>query len=248
MHLATFEDEFLLLFIDHMPFESNFGMTTLAECRRKTDEVFYVRQVDDFKQVAEISAAQGIRVLNAGYSYETEILERYSTLKPELAPKPLSVVSFAQKLKEISLTERNDFHELLMKADRILSRYHVRTNIRHFQPASLPVIFIASQEMLFRRSVEDVKRTSTPAWSGILENIMGDEHREKPELCFNASNHLIESLAKHAKVHPLEHLKEVVEVLYVQSLLFGRRSLTPQEVTALNEGVLKLTETHLKHL
>jgi molecular chaperone HtpG len=247
-HLATFDDDILLMFAEHLPFETNFGVLTLAACRRQTDEVFAVADVDEFRQVAEVAAAQGMLVLNAGYVFDMPILERYAALRPGRATQPLSLTKFASRLRDITLKERETFFELIEKAGRILQRFQVRPEVRHFQPESLPVMYVASRAALSQRAVEEVKRVSSGPWGDILGSISSRGADEKPELCLNASSSLIQQLALRAKACSVDDLKEIVEVLYVQSLLFSRRSLRPEEMTALNDGILRLTQTHLDQL
>ena len=243
-HLSTFDDEFLLLFIDHLPFQTSLGELTLRECRSRTDELLYVSDVDEYKQVADIASAQSLCVVNAGYVFETQILERFAALRPEQAVRPISVSSFVQRLEDIDLKERDAWFELLQRADRILQRFRVKADVRRFEPATLPILYVASRDALFRRSAEQAQEATSEMWGGILGSVLGgiDRPDDYPTLCFNASNSLVQRLAGMARGRDAGKLKEVVEVLYVQALLFGRRPLSQSELAVLNDGITSLVE------
>ncbi len=249
-HLAASDDESLLLFIDHLPFTTTFGELTLAECRARADELFYIADVDEFRQVAEIAAAQRLCVLNAGYVFDAEILERLGDLKPEQRLQPMRAGDIVQRLADVSLGQRDAFFDFLGAADRILQRFRVRADLRTFQPDTLPALYVASRDALFQRRLEQTKETTTGLWSGILSGFSGDAYAEEvPELCFNASNPLVQQLGRSAnEAHggSRVQLQKIVKVLYVQALLFSRRGLSQAELQALNDGILHLARTALQ--
>lgn len=241
--LSIFDDEFLLLFIDHLQFQTSLGELTLPECRKRSSEISYVADVDEFKQVADIASAQGICVINGGYVFNQELLERFSALRPAQAVPPISVNRFVQQLADVDLKKREAYFELLRTSDKLLQRFHVRTDLRQFEPATLPVLFVASRDSLFRRSAEQAVETTDAMWGGIVGNILdGAVSDEYPSLCFNAANSFVQRLAAKARTLDAAKLKQVIEVLYLQSLLLGRRPLSQAELAVLNEGISSLMD------
>lgn len=82
--LALEDDECLALFADWFPFETSLGTMTLGEFRREHNVVRYVRSLDEFRQIAQVAAAESLAIVNAGYVYDTEILGRVSEVRPDL--------------------------------------------------------------------------------------------------------------------------------------------------------------------
>ncbi len=237
-NLATHDDELLKMIADLLPFQTSLGDMTLQEARSRSAELFYVPDVDEYRQIAEIASAQGLCVINAGYVYDMELLERIGALNPAREVRRISVESFADRLGEVDVKQRGAFVELLQTADLALNRFKVRAELRRFEPESLPVLHIASKAALFQRSADQARESVSGLWAGILDSVASGASDGYGELCLNASNPLIQRLAELARKK--RSIASVLEVLYVQALLLGRCSLRRAELAVLNEGVLAL--------
>src|SRR5262249_590838 len=75
--LAVRHDAFYRLVIDWLPFETSLGDMTLGEYRKHNDVVRYVPDLDQFRQIARVAAAQKLCVLNGAYTYDAELLARF---------------------------------------------------------------------------------------------------------------------------------------------------------------------------
>ena len=82
--LALHDDEMLRLVEHWWPIETNVGRMTLAEFRERHGVIRYVATIDEFRQLAAVAAAQEIAVVNGGYIYDTELIERLPELVPDL--------------------------------------------------------------------------------------------------------------------------------------------------------------------
>ena len=71
--LALHDDEMLRLVDRWWPMETNVGPITLAEFRERYGVLRYAASLDEFRQLAAVAAAQDLAVVNAGYTYDTEI-------------------------------------------------------------------------------------------------------------------------------------------------------------------------------
>ncbi len=80
--LARHDHELLRMMLDHLPFETTDGRVTLAEFARSHPVMYLAPTVEEFRQVAPIASAQGIGVVNGGYTYDDELL----TLLPQVLP------------------------------------------------------------------------------------------------------------------------------------------------------------------
>ena len=81
--LAADDDEFFRMFIDWLPFETSLGRMTLSEVMKQTDAIRFVSARDQFRQIAGVSAAQGICIVNAEYVYDIELLGKLARLYPD---------------------------------------------------------------------------------------------------------------------------------------------------------------------
>jgi len=82
--LALHDDEMLRLVHRWLRFETNHGRMTTAELQERGGEIRYVATVEEFRQLAAVAAAQQITVVNGGYTYDSELLERLPDVVPDL--------------------------------------------------------------------------------------------------------------------------------------------------------------------
>ena len=93
--LALHDDEMLRLVDRWWPMDTNVGTLTLAEFRERYGVLRYAASLDEFRQLAAVAAAQDLAVVNAGYTYDAELIERLpvvdrSVLIERLEPSDLT--------------------------------------------------------------------------------------------------------------------------------------------------------------
>jgi molecular chaperone HtpG len=240
--LAVEDDEFYRLFIDWLPFETSLGEMTFGQYRSSTDKVRYVPNIDAFRQIARVSAAQGIPVINAGYTNDAELLAKAPDVFPELTADAVDPTTVAQALDDLSLDEQESVFELLKTADAVLKPFRCAAEVKKFQPEDLPALYSTNSEGRFFRSLEQSREIANPLWSGVLDSLSRREHAHvsTAQLCFNFENPLVRKLAA---VKDRKKLTRAVQMLYVQSLLLGHHPLSAKEMALLNDGLLGMIES-----
>lgn len=238
--LAVQDDEFYRLIIDFLPFETTMGSMTLKEFQRDNPVIRYVPNHDQYRQIAGVAAAQGDGVIDGGYVYDAELLERYGELFPEACVEAVDAASLAQSFEELSLEEQDRTFELIRQADQALRPYHCATDIKKFLPQELPALYHSSREGDFLRSVERSKDVADEMWSGVLSNLAGRVSAAvHSNLFFNLRNPLVQRLTK---LKDTRLLNRAVQMLYVQALLMGHHPLHAKELALLTEGLADLIE------
>ena len=81
--LAADDDVFFKKAIDLLPFETSMGTATLPEILKRDPTIRYVAGRDEFRQVAAVATAQSKCVINAGYTYDADLLEKLPRLFPK---------------------------------------------------------------------------------------------------------------------------------------------------------------------
>src|SRR5690606_16875870 len=66
--LALYDLGMLRLVYRWLPFETSAGPMTMTEFRRLHDTIRYTRTVDEFRQLSAVAAAQGVGLVNGGYT------------------------------------------------------------------------------------------------------------------------------------------------------------------------------------
>jgi molecular chaperone HtpG len=238
--LAAKDDAFYELFIHWLPFETTLGDMTLGEYRKENPEIRYVPHVDQFRQIARVAAAQGLCVVNGGYTYDAELLGKYGHVFPDVRVEAVDPATLTQSFEDLTLAEREEVFALVRAADLVLQPFRCGADVKKYLPAELPALYSAGADARFLRSVEQSKELSNALWSGILDGVAGQRGGDVyARLCFNYRNPLVHKLAR-VRSRPL--LERAVQMLYVQSLLLGHHPLSSREMALLNDGLLGLIE------
>lgn len=238
--LALEDDDFFRLFVDWLPFETSLGRMSLAEILEHEKVIRYVSTRDQFRQISAVAAAQGMCIVNAGYVYDTELIERLPDVMPQRRIERVDVSDLAQEFDELTLDERESLIDFLKLLDVVLQPYRCEGEMKRFQPAELPTLYTTNAEANFLRSVEQTKDVADDLWSGVLDNVSREALSSAvAQLCLNYENPLVQRLTQ---VKDRNLIRRVVELLYVQALLMGHFPLRGQEMKALNEGLLALIE------
>ncbi len=238
--LAAEDDEFFQMFIDWLPFETSLGTMTLGEFFEERRLLRYAPTRDQFRQMAGIAAAQGLCIVNAGYTYDSELIEKLPEVFPNRDVEKVNATELAQNFEELTLEQREEVFPLVKLADLVLQPYQCAADIRSFAPEQLPTLFTSSESATFLRSIDQTRELADDHWSSMLGN-MADEFRTDTyaQLCLNYRNPLIRQLAR-ARQPAL--VKRTIEMLYVQALLLGHYPLKSREIRLLTDGLMGLIE------
>ena len=238
--LAVDDDEFYQIVIDWLPFETSLGQMTLAECAEFDATIRYTPTRDQFLQISSVAAAQRICIVNAGYTYDQELIEKLPSAFPDRRCEQTDPSQLVQSFESLSLDERDATFDLVRTAELVLQPYRCGAQMQKFEPAELPTLYTANDTATFLRSIEQTKDDADELWSGVLDQIA-----EQPastaysQLTLNYKNRLVRRLAE---LKDKNLVGRAIEMLYVQSLLLGHYPLGAQESALLGDGMLRLIE------
>ncbi len=237
--LATHDDEFFSIFIDVLPFETSQGRMSMGDFRARNSTLKYVESVDTFRQIAQVAASQGIGIINAGYSYDAELVQKLGTLF-DVQVEHVDSLDLAQNFEDLLPEEQADVFEMIALADVVLQPHKCRVEIRKFFPLELPALFLTNEDTTYQRQLEQTQEVATPHWTAILGAMAGSNPASNyTRLCLNFRNPLVRKLAR---VHDPRVLRTSIQMLYLQSLLMGHHPLNAMEMGLLNTGLIDLIE------
>ncbi len=247
--LAAEDDEFYRLFIDWLPFETSLGEQTLKSVRAAGGPVLYAATIDTFRQMAQVAAAQGLCVVNAGYVCDVELLEKLPELDSTVSVRRLEPGDLLDDLEDLGLAETEAFRESLDVIESVLGRFHCDLEVKRFQPADLPALYTVDSSGGFARDTRRARELANDLWAGVLEGLGSPEANggggsARSRLCLNGRNGVV---AKLLAMRQPEVLRRAVELLYVQSLLQGHYPLDRRERQILGEGLTGLIDLALSN-
>lgn len=237
--LAAEDDDFFRIFINWLPFETSLGTMTLEECSKLADTIRYVSTRDEFRQIAPVASAQNLCIVNAGYVYDKDLLQKLSLLTTREV-EHFDITDLSHEFADLSLKEREQVFELIKLADVVLQPYRCRVAIKKFVPVELASLYTTNDSASFLRSIEQSKDVADDLWGSILDRVAEQPAQDaSAELCLNFSNPLVSRLAKLTRK---DLVQRAIEMLYVQSLLLGHFPLKAAEQRLLTDGLLGLIE------
>lgn len=239
--LAVHDDEFYRLFIDWLPFETSLGTLSMGEYRSKHKRVRYVETRDQFRQIAAVAASQSLCVINGGYVYDAELIERMPELFPEMEIECIDPSSLARGFQDLAPSDRSDrIDAFLLLAGSVLNPLRCGAEIKTFEPAEMPALYTVDSGANYLRSVEQSREIADGLWSSILDSVAPRLAGAADSLlCFNYASPLVRKLVQ-LRDEPL--LRRMIEMLYVQALLLGHHPLSAKEMRLLNDGLIGLIE------
>lgn len=238
--LAVEDDEFYRLFIQWLPFETSLGPMTLGEYDRNHDIVRYAPTRDQFRQIAGVAAAQSQCIINAGYVYDRELIEKLPEVLEGRRIEEVDASDLSHTFDDLTLDEREQVFDFVRLANLVLQPFGCAAEIKKFEPADLPTLYTTNEAANFLRSIDQTKDVSDDLWSGVLDRIAeAPASGAAAQLCFNYSNPLIRQLAQ---VEDRTLTQRTVEMLYVQALLLGHIPLKSRETRLLSDGLLGLIQ------
>jgi len=238
--LAVQDDDFYRLMIDWLPFETNQGQMTFGDYRKDADVVRYAATVDQFRQMARVAQAHGLTVINAGYTYDAELLNRAEELL-DLPVEAVDPATLTHQFDDLTAAEDDQAAAFLTAADAVLKPFRCDPEVKRYKPVELPALYTTTGEGRFFRSLEQSKEVASPLWGGVLESLSkkGKTPTHLSNICFNFDNPLVRRLTT---VKDRAVLHRSIQMLYLQSLLLGHHPLSGKEMTLLNDGLLALIE------
>ncbi|MER5930247.1 HSP90 family protein [Streptomyces sp. NPDC002054] len=235
--LARHDAELLDLMLPWLPFETSDGSMSLEEFAAAHSDIHFTRTVEEFRQIAPIAAAHGLGVINAGYTYDADLLALLPTVRPGIKVAELDAGAVTDRLDPVPTSAELALAAFLATARTRLEAQSCDVVLRAFQPVAVPALYLDDRQARQERDRAAAAESADSLWSGILGALRGSAPRAR--LVLNHNNPLIRRIA----ALPDEALTATaVESLYGQALLMSQRPLRPADSTLLNRAFLGLLE------
>ncbi|GAA2512123.1 HSP90 family protein [Pilimelia columellifera] len=237
--LALHDDEMLRLVERFWPFETNVGPMTLAEFRAEHEVVRYSATVDEFRQVAAVAAAQGLALVNAGYTYDGDLIARLPELDRSTLVERLEPSDLATRFDSIDPGLELAAQPFLAAAQSALAEPGCEVVLRAFDPVSLPALYLVSRSAEFRSSLTQTRGRVDDEWAQVLDAIASSTPADRPQLVLNHRSPLVRRMASLADP---ALVGMAVRGLYGQALLMGHHPIRPADAALMNSSLLGLLE------
>ncbi|HET7724603.1 MAG TPA: HSP90 family protein [Propionibacteriaceae bacterium] len=236
--MALADDEMLRVLLPVLPFETNSGEETLPDLARRSTTVYVTRTVDDFRQVAQVGAGQGMEIVNGGYVYTYDLVLKAAAVLPGARVVPLSPDDLDAHIRTVEASRESDVAWPLGQMRAALDRLDVDLELRGFSPASVPALYLDSETAQERRERRAVQEKADDTWAAIL-GAFDDGTSDRPRLLLNDENQTVRRLLE---VRDPGLAAMGVESLYARALLMGHHRLRAADLAALDRSFLGLLD------
>jgi molecular chaperone HtpG len=237
--LALHDDEMLRLVEQWYPMETNMGQVTLADFRSRHGVLRYAATTDEFRQLAAVAAAQEVGLINGGYVYDAEIIERLASADPEIGAERLDPTDLSTRFTGLDAETELALHPFLTVAQRRLDRLGCEVVIRAFDPATLPALYLVSRAAAFHEQFTTSREKADDLWGGVLDALAATAPPDRPQLVLNHRNPLVRRVV--ALADP-ELAGLAVESLYGQALMLGHHPIRPADAALLTTSFMGLLD------
>jgi molecular chaperone HtpG len=235
--LARHDGEMLRTMLPWLPFETTDGELSLEEFARRHPVVHFTRSVEEFRQVAPIAAAQGIGVVNGGYTYDCELVEALPAVCPGTVVAELDADTVTAHLDAVDPVEELALSEFLAAARAVLDPLDCDVALRSFHPVSVPALHFDDRAAQHERERAEAEAQADELWAGILGSLRGGAPRARLVL-----NHLNPLVRRIGALKEAGLIGTAVQSLYGQALLMAQRPLRPADSALLNQAFIGLLE------
>lgn len=183
---ALSDDEVFGIVRDWLPWTTTTGSATLAEIIREAGPLRFSTTIKGYDALESVAAGHGVRVLNAGFSYSTQLLTRLASLHPEVELMPVSVTDLVDEG-----SSDHSWSALLASGRRALESHWVELSARPFQPSSTPTLlaaipsgqrgFVSRSSALRWPAIPSSRASSATSPTTTYPSTLGAEHFQRPD-------------------------------------------------------------------
>ncbi|WP_320774152.1 HSP90 family protein [Streptomyces sp. CRN 30] len=235
--LARHDAEMLRTMLPWLPFETTDGRLSLEEFAQRHPVVHFTRTVEEYRQVAPIASAQGVGVVNGGYTYDSELVEALPAVRPGTVVAELDADTVTAHLDTVDPDQELALAGFLAAARAALDPLGCDVVLRAFHPLSVPALHLDDRAARHEQARAEAEERADDLWAGILGSLRGSAPRARLVL-----NHLNPLIRKVGSLKDPELIGTATESLYGQALLMAQRPLRPADTALLNRAFIGLLE------
>lgn len=236
--IALTDDDLFDIVIRGLKFTTNQGEKTIFEIA--DDVIKHVPDIDEFRKVAPVASSRNTTIINSGYIYDAQLLNKLQRKKFKKKIEVINVNNFIEIFEDIATSEKQQTTDFMQTCREYLEHYKCRPEIKRFKPDSLPTLYYMSDSVNHERQIKGAIDVSSNLWGDILSNFIEPyDTNNYSVLCFNFDNPLIKKLIS---LQDQEVLATVIPILYLNSLLMGHHPLNIKEMNILNTNIIGLID------
>ncbi|ACZ22227.1 molecular chaperone of HSP90 family [Sanguibacter keddieii DSM 10542] len=233
--LALVDDDMLDLAVEVLPFECTTGQATLAEIHERHGQIHFTPTVEGYRRIAPVAHAQDLPVVNAGYVYDADLLERVRVRRPSWSVTPVSASDVSQVLLPLEPLRALETTDALVSIRGSLAAGGCDVDLRTFEPSQIPSMLLDDRDADHEQEVSAAVSEADDLWGGVLGEFSQPSHRRR--LILNDANPAVRDVLG---VSDRAVREAGARALYVTALLQSGRPLPLHETDLMNDALSTL--------
>jgi molecular chaperone HtpG len=176
-------------------------------------------------------------VVNAGYTYDAEIIERLPGLNRSILIERLEPSDLSTRFDTVDPGIELGLRPFLGAAQRALDRLGCEVVLRAYDPSTLPAMYLVDRSAMFAEQLRATRERVDAVWAGVLDALTDPAADQRPQLVLNHRNPLVRRITV---LRDPGLVGLAVEALYGQALLLGYHPIRPADAALLNSSFLGL--------
>jgi molecular chaperone HtpG len=234
--LAIDDPGFLRLVLDWLPIDTSVGRLSFGEFRRRFPVAVHASTVTEFQQLAPICSAQGIGLVNGGFTHDDELTRAASAALDDFDASPADLTALFAGFGAVDPEDAEWVEMLKDAATQRVESYGAALEVRRFEPAEVPALLAMDATANAIRRHRQTRERSGDLFAGISESLEIGMADTKPIYCLNSANPIVRSLAA---LNPDDDvIASTIDVLYLYATLTGHHPLGMVESAMLNTSLV----------
>ncbi len=240
--LALEDDAFFEFISDWFIFPTTEGVLSFAEIKALSDKILFVSDIDEYRQIAPVARANNQLVINAGYIYDTPILQKLMIADKFDRLTLIDPEYFGNILNDLDVELYDDLRARIEAMQVVLMEFDVELDVKAFEPKNLPAMFYMSQDDVQKRDFENIQSESDDLWAGVSDAVLDFETGFRSKLFLNYSNEIVQKLLN---TDSSKKIDPYVQMIYFNALMMGHYPISNKELARMNENILFLINNNL---
>ncbi len=228
---------------DRLPVHSNVGLVDIPTLlASQSDRVIrYVQTQQDFAHTSPLANAHGIALVDASYIHDVPFLQAYAE------HKHLKLVALSVDELELMIQPAPDlvpqFTRVLAAAREALEGFGVSPELGRFEPSAMPAFLMSDALATQERAGELAQNTGSSLVRSLMSGLAAAKPVRGTRFVLNVHNKLVAALPT---IVDEARIRRVVRLLYAQSSMTLRRSLSIAQTRAFSDDLLALLEDNVQ--
>ncbi|WNM24493.1 HSP90 family protein [Demequina capsici] len=237
--LALSDPELAGVLLPALVVPTSHGERRLGDLLASGEPLRYTPTVDEFRQVAPLSAEL---VINAGHAYDEAIMrlvDRLGLARTE----PVDVIAIVDALERPPEQDAESARSLARRAAATLvDREGVSVDVRVVPGGRMPAVFVQDSAMLRAADRRRARAEGDALWAQVLDAVDEAERRDGADhptarLCLDWSNEAVRALAR---LEDDAVLARAIRLMLVTALLAGHHPVEGRDRQELTDAVSEL--------